>query len=145
MIPRVGEPVRADQRYTLRTGAYAVLERDGLVLLTHQRQPNPEYQLPGGGVEPGEQLLPALHREIMEETGWRVGFLRRLGAFRRFTFMPEYDLWAEKMCLIYAARPAIKHGPPPEPDHRAVWIAPAIAIESVANEGDRMFLRKLFS
>lgn len=32
----------------------------------------------------------------MEETGWHIANLRRLGVFRRFTHMPEYGFWAEK-------------------------------------------------
>ena len=37
------------------------------------------YMLPGGGVEAGESILTALHREIAEETGCRVGHVRPLG------------------------------------------------------------------
>lgn len=141
MIRRMGEPVRQDIRYTLRPGAYAILVRDGRVLLTHQADPNPEYQLPGGGIDPGEQILPALHREVMEETGWRAAGYRRLGAFRRFTFMQDYDLWAEKMCHIYMARPAYCIGTPTEAGHSAVWATPEQAIHWVENDGDAMFLR----
>jgi len=72
MIPRVGEAVDRNRRYVARPGAYAVLERSGEVLLTFQESPVPEFQLPGGGIDPGEAMLPALHREIREETGWRV-------------------------------------------------------------------------
>ena len=144
MIPRFGEPVRSNQRYRKRPGAYAILERTGQILLTHQSEPVPEFQLPGGGIDQGENTLPALHREIEEETGWRVGRLKRVGAFRRFTFMPEYDLWAEKICHIYFGRPAFQIGPPTETNHTAVWVEPRAAEELLANDGDRMFVRRLF-
>lgn len=144
MIPRVGAPVERERRYKLRAGAYAILERDGLVLLTHQRVPVPEYQLPGGGIDPGEHMIPALHREIVEETGWRAGPLRRIGAFRRFTFMPEYDLWAEKLCHVFSGRPALRMGPALEPDHIPVWTTPEEAKDLVANDGDRLFLIRMF-
>lgn len=143
MIPRIGESVRIDVRYRRRPGIYAVLIRDGLVLLTHQMEPNPEFQLPGGGIDPGEDPIPALHREVMEETGWRIGQVRRLGAFRRFTYMPEYDLWAEKVCQVFAARPSVQMGPPTEAGHTAVWVPPLEAAELVENDGDRMFLRRI--
>ena len=142
MIPRIGEPVRRDISYKLRPGAYALLVRNGQILLTHQAEPNPEFQLPGGGIDPGEPVLPALHREIMEETGWRVTDLRRLGAFRRFTYMPEYDLWAEKICQVYIGRPTLCHGDPTEAGHTAVWTSPRIAAEMVENDGDRKFIRQ---
>lgn len=142
MIPRIGERTRPGVRYKARPGIYAVLVRNGSVLLTHQSKPHPEYQLPGGGIDPGEHPIPALHREVMEETGWRIGVLRRLGAFRRFTYMPEYDLWAEKVCHIFSARPSLRTGPPLEPGHSAVWAEPDAAISLVANDGDRIFLKQ---
>ena len=79
MTPRYGSPPESGRRYTRRAGAYAVLWRDGRVLLTHQDQPWPEYQLPGGGIDPGESPLRALHREVQEETGWRIARPRRPG------------------------------------------------------------------
>ena len=142
MIPRIGEPVRHGTRYTARPGIYAVLVRNGAVLLTHQMEPESEYQLPGGGVDPGEDPIPALHREVLEETGWRIGRARRLGAFRRFTYMPEYDLWAEKVCQVFFARPSLCAGPPLEKGHSAVWTSFGTAKELVANPGDRLFLEK---
>lgn len=142
MIPRVGEAVKPGQHYRRRPGAYAVLIRNHKVLLTHQSGPTPEFQLPGGGIDPGESPIPALHREILEETGWRAGPLRRLGAFRRFTYMPEYDLWAEKICHIYTARPTICLGNPIEADHTAIWMEPSLALKMISNDGDRMFLAK---
>ena len=143
MIPRFGEPPRADVRYRLRPGAYAILRRGGDLLLTHQAEPEPEYQLPGGGIDPGESPLAALHREVFEETGWSIAAPRRLGAFRRFAYMPEYDLWAEKLCIIYLARPVRRLGPPTEPGHSAVWMPSAAAARMLGNAGDRAFVSAL--
>lgn len=140
MIPRYGTPPETGRRYRRRAGAYAVLWRDGEVLLTHQDQPWPEFQLPGGGIDPGETPAQALHREVYEETGWRIGPARRLGAFRRFTYMPEYDLWAEKLCMVYLARPVRRLSPPTEPGHDAVWMAPETAVRVLGNDGDASFL-----
>jgi len=143
VIKRFGEPPHFGRKYTLRPGAYAVLVRDGQVLLTYQSEPHHEYQLPGGGIDKEEHPVSALHREVYEETGWRISTPKRLGAFRRFTYMPEYDLWAEKMCTIFLARPVMRMGPPLEPDHAAVFTDPAFAVAHVGNEGDRAFLRSV--
>ncbi|MBK1636135.1 NUDIX hydrolase [Rhodovulum adriaticum] len=142
MIRRFGEPVRADQRYRLRPGAYAVLARGTDLLVTHQAEPVPEFQLPGGGIDPGESPLQALHREVYEETGWHIAAPRRLGAFRRFTYMPEYDLWAEKLCVIYLARPVRPYGPPLEPGHTALWMPGEEAAHRLGNSGDRHFVAR---
>ena len=140
---RFGEQVVAGQRYRLRPGAYAVLMRGDRFLLTHQAEPKPEFQLPGGGIDPGEGPLTALNREVFEETGWSITGHRRLGAYRRFTFMPEYDRWAEKVCHIYLARPALRRGPPSEPGHTAFWMSGAEALAALSNSGDRHFMAKV--
>ena len=49
MIRRYGEPVKSGVRYRKRPGVYALLPLNGAVLLTHQAEPIPEFQLPGGG------------------------------------------------------------------------------------------------
>ena len=67
--------------------------------------------------------------------------VRRLGAFRRFAYMPEYDLWAEKLCTIYLGRPGRKLGPPTEPLHLPVWLPVGEAAARLGNAGDRHFLR----
>lgn len=143
MIRRYGEAVRPDISYAHRPGVYAVLLLGRNVLLTHQAEPQPEIQLPGGGIDPGEHPVAALHREVFEETGWRIAAPRRLGVFRRFTYMPEYSLWAEKLCTVYMARPVRPHGPPTEPGHTPLWMSVHEAAELLANRGDREFVRGL--
>lgn len=139
---RYGERIERGRRYRDRIGVYAVLLRAGRVLLTHQAEPLPEWQLPGGGIDPGESPLATLHREVLEETGWTIHPLCRLGAFQRFTYMPEYDLWARKVCHVYLARPAMRHGPPTEPGHAAGWFLPQAALHRVTNAGDRAMLAR---
>ncbi len=139
-IRRFGEPVVDGQRYTRRPGVYAVLLRGDSILATHQKAPVPEYQLPGGGIDAGEHPLAALHREVSEETGWKIGNIRRIGAYRRFTYMPDYKMWAEKVCTVYLARPVYPLGPPTEAGHTAVWLRVAQALDVLANDGDRAML-----
>ncbi|WP_090270910.1 NUDIX hydrolase [Thalassovita taeanensis] len=143
MIRRFGTPPENGRSYRLRPGAYAILALDGQVLLTHQSSPAPEFQLPGGGIDPGESSAAALHREVFEETGWSIARARRLGAFRRFTYMPEYDLWAEKLCSIYMARPVRQLGSPSEAGHQAVWLPLEAAVVALDNPGDQHFLSRL--
>ena len=144
MIPRIGEPPKRGQPYTLRPGAYAVLPLNGRVLLTRQDGDFPDWQLPGGGIDPGEGAVRALHREVYEETGYRISEPRRLGAFRRFVFMPDYDMWGEKLCNVYVARPCLRAGPPTEPLHSAHWVDPLEALQMLGNEGDAMFAARVF-
>ena len=137
---RFDEPVRSDQRYIDRHGVYAVIREGDDVLVTEQADPGPELQLPGGGIDPGEGVLHALHRECLEETGWRIRVRSRLGAFQRYTYMPEYDPWARKVCHIYLCHPVRRHGPPSEHGHTALWMPIATAARFLGNAGDRWFV-----
>ncbi|SES08610.1 8-oxo-dGTP diphosphatase [Tranquillimonas rosea] len=144
MIRRYGETVENGRTYVFRPGVYAILPRGESLLLTHQTEPHPEFQLPGGGIDPGESPLRALHREVLEETGWRIAEPRRIGAFRRFTYMPEYRIWAEKVCTIYVARPVSRHGDPHEAGHSAHWVPAPLAAGILGSEGDRAFTADYF-
>ncbi|MFM2388884.1 MAG: hypothetical protein RLZZ437_439 [Pseudomonadota bacterium] len=145
MIRRYGDTPKAGQRYIRRPGVYAILVQGDSLLATVQMDPGPELQLPGGGIDRGEHPITALHREVMEETGWRIAITRKLGAFRRFTYMPEYDLWAEKVCTLYLARPVRRLGPPTEPGHTAVWVPLADAPRLLGNPGDQGMLARWLS
>ncbi|WP_116084795.1 NUDIX domain-containing protein [Tropicimonas sp. IMCC34011] len=138
MIPRYGRPPVRGTTYRLRPGAYAVLVRGREVLLTA----TDEIQLPGGGIDPGESPLRALHREVFEETGWSLSGPKRLGAFRRFVWMPDYGFHAEKLCHVYVARPGRCLGPPTEPDHVPLWVPLRDAVGALDNPGDRSFLAR---
>ncbi|MBA3911721.1 MAG: NUDIX hydrolase [Rhodobacter sp.] len=140
MIRRYGQAAETGRQYTRRPGVYAILLQGDHILATHQTAPVPEFQLPGGGIDRGEHPISALHREVFEETGWKIAVTRRVGAFRRFTFMPEYDLWAEKICAIYLARPVRRLGPPSEAGHSAVWLPVEEAVLRLGNPGDRAIL-----
>lgn len=141
MIRRFGEAINPRQKYKLRPGAYAVLSDGARILLTFQEEPDAEFQLPGGGIDPGETAIRALYRETLEETGYTISTPRHLGTYRRFVFMPDYDMWAEKMCHVFTARTGVRRGNPTEPGHTAHWMPPDDAIACLENDGDRYFLQ----
>ena len=144
-MKRFGSSPKTGVQYSHRPGAYCIAVNAGGVLLTHQAAPEPEFQLPGGGIDPGEHPIHALHREVAEETGWRIDKPRRLGAFRRFVFMPEYDLYAEKICHIYTAHAVRQLHEPIEADHTSLLVPPEHAVLMVENTGDAHFLRHVFA
>lgn len=141
-MKRVGEPPKAGIRYQRRPGAYAILPVECGLLLTLQTGSDEALQLPGGGIDPGESPLTALHREVFEETGWHISRPRRIGAFRRFVFMPDYQIWAEKVCTIYLGYPTLQLGPPTEPHHVARITSIPDALDGLGNVGDRTILRQ---
>ncbi|MGH8892517.1 MAG: NUDIX hydrolase, partial [Actinomycetes bacterium] len=65
------------------TVAVLALTGDGRVVLTRQFRPGPAavvLDLPGGIVDPGEELLDAAVRELREETGYECESVEPAGA-----------------------------------------------------------------
>lgn len=136
---RIGEAWRRHAPYRDRMGAYAVIAgRRGLLLVDQEG----ELQLPGGGIDPGESPIRALHREVAEETGWRIAAPRRLGCFQRYAWLPDYGYWARKVQLVYIARAVRPLEVSLEPGHTARWMAPAEASRRLDVEGDRVMVRR---
>lgn len=142
-MKRYGTPPVNGVQYKDRHGAYGIILHGRDLLLTEQSAPFNEFQLPGGGIDPGENALQALHREAYEETGWSIAIERRLGAFVRYTYMPEYNLHARKICHIYLCRSVLRKSAPIEEGHTAVWMSPQTAAIQVGNPGDRAFIHAL--
>ena len=55
-------------RFTFRPSAYLIAIENGKVLLVKDVRSN-RYNLPGGGMEPGETIFETLKREASEEIG----------------------------------------------------------------------------
>ncbi|MBB5123655.1 NUDIX hydrolase [Streptomyces griseoloalbus] len=68
-------------RKKLRVAAYAVVVRDGQFLLARSPGPGgvPEWVLPGGGMEHGEDPHDTVRREVEEETGYLIEVTGLLG------------------------------------------------------------------
>lgn len=54
---------------TPRVRVRAIIEYEGQLLLVRNRSSPDFWALPGGGVDNGEDIITALHRELVEETG----------------------------------------------------------------------------
>lgn len=133
---RFGPSPNADQTYRDRPGVYAVVLSGSDMLLAEQ---NGDLLLPGGGIEPGESMYAALHREVWEETGWRIAPVRRIGAFRRYAWLREEKYWCRKTAHIYLCRAVRRLGPPFEPDHNPVWMSAGMAVSRLEQDGERIF------
>ena len=141
-IRRFDEPFRSGIRYSERQGAYGIIVRKERVLLTYQAEPIPEIQLPGGGIDRNESPLQALRREVLEETGWSLRVNRLLGTYRRYTYMPEYDLWARKTHRVYFCTAVRRMGLPTELGHAALWSTPLDGLKILSAQGDKAMLAK---
>jgi len=121
MMRRLGERPDPNRTYLHRPGAYGIILSGETALLTMSFEKEASPQLPGGGIDPGESPVGALHRETLEETGWRIAIERRIGCYQRFAYMPEYDQWAQKVCSIYLCSPVLQIAEPTEALHMPIW------------------------
>ena len=87
-----------------RVAAYAVVAREGEVLLARWTGPRgPEWTLPGGGLDFGEDPADAAVREVREETGYtvRLDDLLFVNSFRRV--LPDAPVDFHAIQIVYAA------------------------------------------
>ncbi|MFK4100198.1 NUDIX hydrolase [Streptomyces sp. NPDC019531] len=95
-------------RETLRVAAYAICVRDGQLLLARWigDDGRPEWTLPGGGMEHGEDPYDTVLREVEEETGYRIEGTGLLGVCtRRHTLRRRFGRRVDHhgVGLVYAA------------------------------------------
>ena len=139
---RFGEAINWERKYRTRVGVYGIIKVGNDILLTEED--GDEILLPGGGVDQNEHMTHALVRECYEETGWKVLPVRRLGAYQRFVFMPEYNLWAHKICSVYIADGAYPISEPTEKEHVPFITEPETAVKILHSPADRSFVQKYF-
>lgn len=66
---------------SIRPSVCAVIINDNNEILLEQRSDNQLWGLPGGGVEIGESVTQALHREVIEETGLKIKIIDLIGIY----------------------------------------------------------------
>ncbi|WP_199779882.1 NUDIX hydrolase [Streptomyces sp. LaPpAH-108] len=97
-------------RRKLRVAAYAVCVRDGQLLLARSPTADgtPEWVLPGGGMEFGEDPYDTVRREVTEETGYRIEVTGLLGVDSLRLTLPDRLLGRSTdhhgLRLIYSGR-----------------------------------------
>jgi len=87
----------------LRISVVAVFVCDSEVLLLHQMTP-PEpdlWDLPGGGLEPSEDLMSGLKREVLEEIGLTNFQVKRLLTVAEAFYLEEENQKLHKLDIIY--------------------------------------------
>lgn len=91
----------APSRYAVAADVVVVAESPTpAVLLIRRRNPPLGWAIPGGFVEPDEDLLDAARRELSEETGLEPPQLEQLATFGH----PDRDPRGRTISVVYGAR-----------------------------------------
>jgi len=123
----------AGKKYPERPGAYAVIVNEyGKVALIEAQQKY--YFLPGGGIDEGEDHRSALHREILEETGYIVEILDEIGDAKDYVVALRPNTYFNKIGKFFLARLSVYSGNKQEDDHTLIWVDPKDAKEKMYQE-----------
>lgn len=86
---------------TFTIGVFGIIfNRKKEVLLCHRRDKD-IWNLPGGGLEPGEFITDALTREVKEETGLEVKIVKLVGVYDK---VQERDVVFSFVCKVVSGK-----------------------------------------
>jgi 8-oxo-dGTP diphosphatase len=133
LVPTFGTP-DPGTLYVERPSAYGICPgSDGRIAIAEIGSRAPfEYDLPGGGVDPGEDELEALTREFLEETGLIVVPGRLIT--RANQLWQNKDQPRNSACVYYECKLDSRDGTIVEPDHRLVWLSPDDALRRLRHD-----------
>lgn len=116
-----GEKVNGYE-YRRRKGCYAVildsLKQKVAVILTASGH----YFLPGGGMDEGEDTEKCLRREMLEETGYEIKIISKIGEAQSYFFSTRNEpLLSDGM--FFLAEMVEKVQAPVDDDHFLKWVS----------------------
>lgn len=91
-----------DIKHFVRPSVRGIVIQNGKIAMVHVRKYN-GYKFPGGGIDPGEEQLETLIREVREESGLIViqESIREYGFVHRVEFHEEYGDVFDQMNYYY--------------------------------------------
>jgi 8-oxo-dGTP diphosphatase len=122
--------------YRDRPSAYGVAVREGRIALVFVTLADrePFFDLPGGGVDPGESEADAVAREFGEETGFVVRAGRLIARADQFMISAHEEAFNSRGAIfevdIVDETPELKV----EHNHHTVWLDPRAAVIALRHD-----------
>ncbi|MHA1597244.1 MAG: NUDIX domain-containing protein [Alphaproteobacteria bacterium] len=124
-IPQFGKKNPAHD-YEDRASVYGVAFNDsGQLLVARARG---KIVLPGGGVDPGEKRKQALVREYLEETGYRIKIIEKIGRANEYSISKRRKRASNKTATFYLVAADEQVQDPDDDDHAPEWMDVAEAL-----------------
>jgi 8-oxo-dGTP pyrophosphatase MutT (NUDIX family) len=92
------------EKVSFRPSVYGIILHKGKILLCNTRSTG-KYSLPGGGIDIGETIHQALHREVYEECGIEITVNRLADVGERFFYYNPLDFAGQNLAFLYFCTP----------------------------------------
>lgn len=128
------------------TAGAVLLNAEGLVAVVSQH--GTSWSLPKGHVDPGEDLLAAAKREVLEETGIDdITLIKKLGTYERYRIGkdPRFDDTTElKSITLYLFKTDQKELCPQDKENpEACWVKKEDVAQMLTNKKDADFFESI--
>ena len=118
--------------YIDRPGAYAVIVNNHKQIVVIETGSG--CFLPGGGMDPGETEMDALHRELMEETGYQISVIAEIGSAVEYIKASTENKYYRIRSRFYQVQLDAKIGEGIEEDHRLIWLSQVEALRRLTRQ-----------
>lgn len=127
--------------YIDRPGAYAVIESNDKQIAIIETSKG--YFLPGGGIDNHETDTDALQREILEELGYQVFVVAKLGETIEYFKAASDEHYYQIHSRFYKACLGSKIRESMEADHQLVWVESEEAVKLLVRQGQAWAVHKM--
>ncbi len=127
-----------------RFNVRVILKRsDGKICLIHSKKHN-YYQVPGGGIESGENIEQGLKRETKEETGFQIKNFKPIGVIIEHRSNNQYN-WNRAISYCFVAEPDKEIGTNYTEEENGedfvpIWISLDMAVEEFRRIDEKLKL-----
>lgn len=135
-VEQFGKPL-PDRTPEERAGAYAIALNEGRLLVVEYMR---NLHLPGGALVAGEVPEDALHREVLEETGYEIERAVPLGQAAQYVASPEG--YFNKICAFFAVDVGHRVRNYYSPGHSPEWVPLDDAIPRIAEDASAWAIRR---
>jgi 8-oxo-dGTP pyrophosphatase MutT (NUDIX family)/L-amino acid N-acyltransferase YncA len=142
-LPTFGQRIEG-RDYQPRPGAYAIVMDKGRIAVIRGR--GGECYLPGGGIEEGETVEVALARELLEECGWTIRGVTKVGDALQYVATEREGSFALH-CSFFRVRAAgaLRSHVGDHQGDTIEWVSPEAVMNQLARECDAWAIAEAIS